>query len=120
MTNYNYEIDLGFIITKAPYESSLGEKILELANKGLDEGKTIGIFLISDGVWFAKKNTINKTGQLFKTLVKQGAQVTVSKDNLESAGIKHSELINGITISEKPYMDLVDLVMEKWRRVLTI
>ena len=120
MNDNNYDIDIGFIITKAPFESSLGEKILNLANKGLTEGKTVGIFLISDGVWFAKKNIKNNIGKLIQNLVEKGAEVTVSRDNLKAGGINDSELIKGIIISEKPYADLVDLVMEKWRRVLTI
>ena len=120
MNENKYEIDIGFIITKAPFESKLGEKILDLANKGLKEGKTIGIFLISDGVWFAKKNIKNKIEKLVQNLVEKGVEITVSQDNLRAGGIDDSEIINGVTISEKPYSDLVDLVMEKWRRVLTI
>jgi sulfur relay (sulfurtransferase) complex TusBCD TusD component (DsrE family) len=120
MTKDNYEIDLGFVITKAPYESSLGVNMLALAQKGLMDGKSIGIFLISDGVWFAKKNNTNKTGKVFQSIIKMGAHVTVSQDNLESAGIKQSELHKDIAISDKPYIDLVTQVMEKWRRVITI
>lgn len=120
MENEIYEIDLGYVITKAPYESSLGANMLELAQKALKEGKSVGIFLISDGVWFAKKNTSTKTGKLFQTILEEGAEVTVSNDNLESAGIQPTELHKNIIISDKPYTDLVTQVMEKWRRVITI
>ena len=53
-------------------------------------------------------------------MIKKGAEVTVSKDNLEAAGIEDTELIDGVVISEKPYKDLVTLVMEKWSQVITI
>ena len=117
MDRGNYEIDIGFVITKAPFESTLGFGFLDLAKKAIDDGKTIEMFLISDGVWFAKKN--QKSDNL-KYLIKKGVEITVSKDNLEAAGIEDNELIDGLIISEKPYMDLVELVMEKWKKVMTI
>ena len=120
MMKDSYEIDIGFIITKAPLESSLGSGFLDLAQKAINDGKTVGLFLISDGVWFAKKHQKNRSFKILDTLIKKGASVTISKENLEAAGIKDHELINGVIVSDKPYTDLVDLVMEKWRQVMTI
>ncbi|HUS99048.1 MAG TPA: DsrE family protein [Candidatus Thermoplasmatota archaeon] len=120
MTKDGYEIDLGFIITKAPLESSLGEGFLSLAHHAINNGKTVGFFLISDGVWFVKKNQKNTAINKLKNLIEKGAIITVSKDNLDAAGIETTDILEGITISEKPYQDLVALVMEKWRRVMTI
>ena len=117
MRNEDYKIDLGFIITKAPYESTLGSGFLDLARKEIENGKKVGVFLISDGIWFAKKNQKNN---VIKFLIEKGAEITVSLDNLEAAGIDNTELIKGLTISDKPYDDLVELVMEKWNKVMTI
>ena len=117
MKNEDYEIDLGFVITKSPFESTLGSGFLELAKKAIDDDKKVGLFFISDGVWFMKKN--QESGAI-ENLLKKGAEITVSKDNLEAAGIEENELIDGVTISEKPYIDLVVLVMEKWNQVMTI
>jgi sulfur relay protein TusB/DsrH len=120
MKTESYEIDLGFIITKTPFESLLGSGFLDLAKKTMDVGKKIGLFLISDGVWFAKKNQKNNAGEILTNLIEKGAEIIVIQDNLEAAGIEKNELIEGLIISEKPYDDLVDLVMEKWKRVMTI
>jgi len=117
MINEIYEIDLGFIITKAPYESTLGSGFLDLAKKEIENGKKVGMFLISDGVWFAKKNQKNN---VIKFLIEKGAEITVSLDNLEAAGIDNNEIFEGLNISDKPYDDLVGLVMEKWNKVITI
>ena len=68
----------------------------------------------------AKKHQKNRSFKILDTLIKKGASVTISKENLEAAGIKDHELINGVIVSDKPYADLVDLVMEKWRQVMTI
>jgi sulfur relay protein TusB/DsrH len=120
MIDDSYEIDLGFIITKSPFESTLGTGFLDLAKKSINNGKTVGIFLISDGVWFAKKYQKNKAIKILTNLIEKGAKITVSRDNLEAAGIGNNELLDGVVISETPYMDLVDLVMEEWRKVMTI
>jgi sulfur relay (sulfurtransferase) complex TusBCD TusD component (DsrE family) len=120
MNNGSYEVDLGFIITKAPFESTLGSGFLDLAKKTIENGKTVGLFLISDGVWFAKKNQKNNAIKILSNLIEKGAIITVSQDNLEAAGIENNELLDGVIISNKPYMDLVELVMEKWGRVMTI
>jgi len=120
MTKDEYELDLGFIITKSPLESSLGEGFLTLAHQALNNDKTVGLFLISDGVWFVKKNQKNTAINTLKNLIEKGATITVSKDNLDAAGIEKTDILEGINISEQPYHDLVTLVMEKWRRVMTI
>jgi sulfur relay protein TusB/DsrH len=115
-----YEIDLGFIITKPPLESSLGSGFLDLAQQGIDTGKKVGLFLISDGVWFAKINKKNTYAKKMLSLINQGVDVTVSEDNLQAAGIQNHELLKGVVITDKPYDDLVNLVMEKWGRVMVI
>ena len=120
MNRENQIKDIGFVLTKAPIESSLTYRFLSLAQNVVDKDKTIGLFLISDGVWLAKKNQNNKPHELLNKLLKNGAEVTVSKDHLMAAGIEDSDLINGVNVTEQPYVDLVDHVMEKWNKVITI
>lgn len=120
MSRENQIKDIGFVLTKAPIESSLTYRFLSLAQNAIDKDKTIGLFLISDGVWLAKKNQNNKPHELLNKLLKNGAEVTVSKDHLMAAGIEDSDLINGVNVTEQPYADLVDHVMEKWNKVITI
>jgi len=112
--------DIGFVLTKAPIESSLTYRFLCLAKNVVDKDKTIGLFLISDSVWLVKKNQNNKPHELLKILLKNGAEVTVSKDHLMAAGIDNNDLIKGVNVTEQPYVDLVDHVMEKWNKVITI
>jgi sulfur relay protein TusB/DsrH len=120
MKDNKYEIDLGFVISKSPHESTFGAGFFELAKEAFNNNKKVGIFLISDGVWFAKKNQKNKTSEILTTLIKKDASIYACSDNLEAAGIQKNELFDGIIISEEPYKDLVNLVMEKWKRVITI
>jgi len=114
----NYKIDIGFVITKAPLESSIVEGIVTLAQHAVDKEKTVGIFLISDGVWLGKKN--QKNGKSIADLIKKCVEVTISKDHLEASGIQQEELLSGIRVTEKPYTELVERVMERWHQVITI
>lgn len=120
MRTGSFEIDYGFIITKAPLESSKTIGILRLGQKAIASGKTVGIFLISDGIWVAKNHQQNEAGKLIPQLLQNGAQIIASQEHLEAAGISPNDIIQGIKISSKPYDDLVEKVMEKWRWVITI
>jgi sulfur relay (sulfurtransferase) complex TusBCD TusD component (DsrE family) len=120
MSNDTYEIDFGFVITKTPTESQKVLGALKLANKALEERKSVGLFLLSDGVWCAKKNQKNTAIKYLINILEKGGSVIASGENLEAAGIDNNDVLKGIQISEKPYGDLVDLIMEKWRRVVTI
>ena len=118
MAKNNFEIDIGFVITKAPLESSIVTGVITLAKHAIDKGKTVGIFLISDGVWIGKKN--QKNGKSIADLIEKCVEVIISKDHLEASGIQQEELLGGISITEKPYTELVEQVMEKWHQVITI
>jgi len=120
MRRENQIKDIGFVLTKAPLESLLTYRFLSFAQSAIHKEKTIGLFLISDGVWLAKKNQNNKSHELLNNLLKNGAEVTVSKDHLMAAGIEDNDLIKGVNVTEQPYVDLVDHVMEKWNKVITI
>jgi sulfur relay (sulfurtransferase) complex TusBCD TusD component (DsrE family) len=120
MSNENYPTGIGFIITKAPLESSLTYSFLTIAKNAIEQGKTISIFLLSDGIWLAKKTQKNNVVELFKTFLEKKVDITISKDHLEAAGIKDTDLLHGVIIAERPYADLVDFVMEKCRKVMIL
>ena len=119
MDNQEYG-DIGFILTKAPLESSAIKRILELSLDSLKKNKKIGFFLISDGIFLIKRNQKNETYTLFKEIISNNVEIIVSKDHLESAGISPDQICCESYISDKPYDDLVDFVMEKYEKVITI
>ena len=47
-------------------------------------------------------------------------EIIVSKDHLESAVISPDDICCKVSVSEKPYDDLVDFAMEKYERIVTI
>ena len=111
---------MGFIITKGPAESGLAGGLLKVAKGASADGSTVGIFLISDGVWLAKRGQKNGAHEAFVELLGKGAQVTVSQEHLNGAGIGDGELVDGLEVTKKTYKDLVDHVMERWDRVVVV
>ncbi len=120
MNEEGNQYDFGFIITKAPLESLLTFNFLTIAKNAMEKEKAISFFLISDGIWLVKKNQKNKVVELLQHLIKNGASITVSKDHLDAAGIEITNILPGISITDRPYTELVDFVMEKCRRVMTL
>ena len=114
------QIDIGYIIPKAPLESGNVSNIISFAEDAIKKRKKVEIFLISDGIWLAKSGQKNNVAKRFEDLIELGMVVIVSKDHLDAAGIKKNELMNGIKVTEDLYTSLVDRVMEKWEKVLTI
>lgn len=112
--------EIGFIITKAPLENSYISKLLESALNAINKNKKIGFFLISDGVYLIKKNQKNIPFNLIKKIIAQKTEIIVSIDHLNAAGISKDELLNEIKITEKTYDELVEFIMEKYERVITI
>ena len=113
-------VTMGFVITKSPLESGLAGGFMTLARAALDEGKKVGIFLISDGVWLAK-NGLKSIGPVtLPELIEGGAVVTVSPDHLKAAGIGEDEMLEGLTVAKNTYKALVEDVMETWDKVMVI
>ena len=113
-------VDLGIIITKPPVETNLVNRFLQIAKDTIEHNKTVGLFLISDGIWLVKKNQNNNSFKLIKNLIDKNVEVIVSKDHLLSSGLSEDEIVENVKISEKPYSDLVDNVMENYERVIKV
>ena len=120
MTDQELKSDIGFVVTKAPSESGLVSNVLSIARSSMDQGKSVGLFLISDGVWLAKKNQKNHFIDTFTGILKDGAAVIASGEHLEAAGIPEDDVMDGVIVTKKLYKDLVANVMENWDRVMTI
>ncbi len=120
MTENRNERDIGFVISKAPHESGLVSNTLTIALNAMDQGKSIGLFLISDGVWLAKRNQKNHLIGTFEKLIEGGAIILASADHLAAAGIPEDDVMDGVTITKRLYKDLVMNVMENWRKVMSI
>lgn len=110
-------VKIGIIITKTPNANEDVENILAIGEEALKVGNQVELFLISDGVWVGKRgNTLTEKRLL--NLINDGCKVKASRMHLKACGLNKEKLVDGVTISDEPYEDLVDLVMEQWGKVV--
>ena len=108
---------IGIIITKTPNANEDVENALAIGEKALNVGNQVELFLLSDGVWVGKRgNTL--TEQRMKNLIMDGCKVIASGTHLKACGLNKEKLVEGIHIADNPYDELVDLVMDRWDKVV--
>ncbi len=75
-------------------------------------GETAGILLIQDGVFM-----VDKGCEEGKILLSQGIKIHASKKHIEERGLT-SRLVDGVELVD--YSQIVDLIMEKYDKVISI
>ncbi|MDP2726981.1 MAG: DsrE family protein [Dehalococcoidia bacterium] len=108
-------VRLGIILTKAPQGSEDAENALEAGLAALDAGDEASLFLLSDGVWAARKDAM--AGRL-PSFVGKGGKVLVSGEHMKAAGLAGDKLVEQAQVANDVFDDLVDLVMGQWDRVI--
>lgn len=108
---------LGVVLTKAPHEGEAAQASLDLLLEALAVGDRAGLFLLSDGVWVAKRGQGTLEEKL-KEVIKGGGEIILSGEHLKAGGLAPEQLIEGTSVAPDPYDRLVDLVMDEWDRVI--
>jgi|Deesub1362A_J573_1020465.scaffolds.fasta_scaffold00384_12 sulfur relay protein TusB/DsrH len=106
---------LGIILVKSPLGSRKVETVLQTASLALKKGNSVDLFLISDGVWLSKIQ--DKEIKALLREIRNGGNIYVCGASAQARGITE-ETLEGFVLSEDSYGDLVDLVMEKWDKVV--
>ncbi|MBI4714767.1 MAG: DsrE family protein [Nitrospirae bacterium] len=100
----------GFLLTTSP-EHQDGDTVFRLAEAFLDEGESVEIYLMEDGLYHGVRNASpKKLGPDFAPLLKRGVPISVCSFNLEIRGIAEESLIEGVQLRSQ--YDLSHLVGE--------
>ncbi len=108
-------VTLGIILTKSPQGAEDAENALEAATAALATGDRVALFLLSDGVWLARRGALS--GRL-EGFLSDGGEVYVSGEHIKAAGLEPEKLAAGAAVAGDAFDCLVDLVMDEWDRVL--
>jgi sulfur relay (sulfurtransferase) complex TusBCD TusD component (DsrE family) len=111
---------IGIVITKSAYGSGEVENALSIGSDALRMGDQVDLFLLGDGVWLVKRGSSGAVSELFNRFMEMGGKVYVSEPHLKAGGLSLSEATDNLEIAEDPYDTLVDLLMEKWNRAITV
>ena len=107
----------GIIIARTSIMSGNAKQAVDLGLGAQKKGQEVGVFLISDGVWNGLKDAGEVSDKL-SLLVKDGAELYISDMHARANGLPKERVIEGAIFIDKTYKDLVDLVMEKWDKVI--
>lgn len=106
---------VGIILTKAPQGSEDAENALEAGLAALAAGDQAALFLLSDGVWVARKGAM---GLKLADFLGLGGEVYVSGEHLKAGGLAREKLVEGVEVANGAFDRLVDLVMDEWDKVI--
>lgn len=108
-------IRLGIILTKAPQGSEDAESAIAAGLAALDAGDDASLFLLSDGVWAARKGA---AGGKLEAFLGQGGEVFVSGEHIKAAGLAPEKLVPAAKVADDALDQLVDLIMGQWDKVI--
>lgn len=111
---------LGIVITKSAYGSGEVENALSMGAEALGLGEGVDLFLLGDGVWLVRRGNSGVVSELFQRFVGAGGKVYVSEPHLKAGGLNLNEGAGNFELASDPYDVLVDLLMEKWDRAITV
>ena len=111
------ERDLGIVFTTSPTSGEAGARMLEVASDAIAAGKSVGIFMVGDGVLLAR-NSGTEFHRQMQGLIGDGLRAWASADHMKAFGIGSSQLIEGVQEVPKTYKQLTNLVMEEWAKVV--
>jgi len=111
---------MGIVITKSAYGSGEVENALAIGNDALGLGDQVDLFLLGDGIWLVKRGSAGAVSELFTKFMERGGKVYVSEPHLRAGGLNLGGISDNLEIAMDPYDSLVDLLMEKWDRAITI
>jgi sulfur relay (sulfurtransferase) complex TusBCD TusD component (DsrE family) len=110
-------VQIGVVITKTPHANEAVENVLAMGEEVLKAGGQVELFLLSDGVWVGKRGS-GLTEKRLLRLIKDGCTITTSRQHLKACGLNKEKLVEGVKISDDPYDELVDFVMDRWDKVV--
>jgi len=111
-------IKLGIVLTKAPVGSEDAENALDAGRQALTAGDGASLFLLSDGVWLAKRGKMNRVEDKLAGFIRLGGEVVVSGEHLKAAGQGSDRLVEQAIVAEDGLGHLVDLAMDDWDKVI--
>ena len=113
----NKNNSLGIIIARTSIMTGSAMQAVNLGVGALKKGQEVGVFLLSDGVWNGLKNAGDVSDKL-NQLVKDGGSLHISDEHARAAGLPRDKVIEGAEFIDDIYKDLVNMVMEKWDKVI--
>jgi sulfur relay protein TusB/DsrH len=110
---------IGILLSKSPFESEDALLAFRLAIEALELDDSVDVFLLGDGVWTAKADLSGEVESMLNKFIEKNGKLMVSNPHLKAGGISQDRIEKTSEVIDKPYDDLIDLIMTKWDKVVT-
>ncbi len=107
------EIDSILLIISSPLTERNGLQTLELANQFKSQGKKTGVYLLQNAVLGVLDDEVKTR---IESSIHSGIAFFCQKEDITMRGLKREDLHPEIHISD--YSDLIDLIMERYGKVI--
>lgn len=111
---------VGLIFTHPPVGGEQAENVLQIGLASLATGDEVDLFLISDGVWAARRTLGGRVGELLAAFQSAGGRVYISGEHSRAGGLSADQVRAGAEIAPDGLDRLIDLVMDQWDRVVVL
>ena len=106
--------NITILLSRGPYSSEYADMALKFANRALDKGYSVNLFLYQDGVWVQHANQGPKrfpnVGKLLEDAVAKGLQVKACERCSQARGLDRDDLVSCGSINS--LYDFVDWVAQ--------
>ena len=108
---------LCMLVMKHPHSEEEAGRMCGLLSIARSKGMDVGIYLIGDGVFCAKKGNRGLLGESLRSALAKGAEITASKRDLVSRAIGETDVEEGVKVLDDIEGTFVEDVMERSERV---
>ena len=109
---------LTIILTRTPHASRTLETYVKLALLACSREHSVAVYLVGDGVYCARKG--QNSANYLERLSKFGGELFLRKEDIEARGLDVDKLIEEVEVPVDFYGKLVDDIMEKSDRVISL
>jgi sulfur relay protein TusB/DsrH len=107
------------LIMKPPHSTEDARKMCDLLSAAKSKGMQVGVYLLGDGVFCAKKGHKGLLGESLISALSQGAEISASKKDMISRAISNANVVAGVKVLDDFEGAFVEDVMERSDRVIS-
>lgn len=110
---------LCMLVMKPPHSDEDARRMCGLLSSAKAKGMAVGIYLLGDGVFCAKKGHRGLIGESLRSALTKGAEINASKKDLLSRAMGEADVEPGVKVLDDIEGVFVDDMMERSTRVVS-
>lgn len=110
---------LCMLVMKPPHSEEDARRMCGLLSSARSKGMDVGVYLLGDGVFCAKKGHRGLMGESLRSALSKGAEINASKKDLLSRAMGEADVEAGVRVLDDLEGTFVEDMMERSTRVVS-